>query len=286
MEIQLQIFGIKEQIVDNHRYFVYNRICQIRVAGITRRFKHIHLYVFNDMILWVSKRGHWKKTLKFSGKGIVYGRSSQNNKANEPLLFIRAAEDKHPTQILLANEEARDEMLERIRKAHERYQQKQQRLALEKETKRVQSQDTSLLSSQGSLFPPKENSVTNSLTIDESFYEMDTGSQTHSFLPETMTMRALVSHQALYGDMGDDDSSSDELRRAMHSAANSAEFEHSNTNDNSFNYNDANDANDGNCDNNSNSNPTSNSNSNSNSNSTTNTPFKANMNTIKEHSQR
>ena len=65
LEIQLQIFGNPAPIVTNDRYFVYNRICQIKLSGIGKKYKHIHLYIFNDCLLWVSKRGHWKKQFDF-----------------------------------------------------------------------------------------------------------------------------------------------------------------------------------------------------------------------------
>lgn len=180
LEIQLQIFGNPELLVNNDRYFVYMRMCQIKLShGIGKRLKHINLYIFNDMVLWVSKRGHWKKTIKFKDH-IIYGKSTKNNKSNDPLLFIGGGSSKsvkNTTHILMANEQIRDECLARIQKAHERYQRKtEQRLQVIK---------------QPTLQPP-ELSATTSLTLDESFF--DDNSQ--SLMPEAYQLKPLSSHQS------------------------------------------------------------------------------------------
>eukprot|EP01083_Nonionella_stella_P041264 111898_1 len=89
LEIQLQIFGNTEPIVTNNRYFVYNRMCQVKVTGISsKKYKHIHLYIFNDGLLWCSKRGQFKKWFGFINTNLVYG-VPDSSTSNDATLFIQ-----------------------------------------------------------------------------------------------------------------------------------------------------------------------------------------------------
>ena len=85
----MQIFDNPEPIVADDRYFIYNRICQIKLSGhLGKKYKHIHLYIFNDGLLWCSKRGQWKKGFKFINTNLLYGIPENSNSA-DATMFIQ-----------------------------------------------------------------------------------------------------------------------------------------------------------------------------------------------------
>jgi len=88
LEIQFQIFGNPEPIVTSNRHFVYNRICQRKLGGIGRKYKHIHLYIFNDGLLWCSRRGQFKRSFSFKNTNLLYGVPKQS-KASDASMFIK-----------------------------------------------------------------------------------------------------------------------------------------------------------------------------------------------------
>lgn len=89
MEIQLQIFDNPDPIVTDDRYFIYNRICQVKLSGhLGKKYKHIHLYIFNDGLLWCSKRGQFKKGFKFINTNLLYGVHEDNN-SEDATMFIQ-----------------------------------------------------------------------------------------------------------------------------------------------------------------------------------------------------
>mmetsp|Transcript_68900 Transcript_68900/g.109374 ORF Transcript_68900/g.109374 Transcript_68900/m.109374 type:complete len:642 (+) Transcript_68900:67-1992(+) len=89
LEIQLQLFGNPEPIVTDGRYFVYNRLCQIKQSGhLGKKYKHIHLYIFNDGLLWCSKRGQFKQQFSFKHTNLVYGIPDTSSQS-ESTMFIQ-----------------------------------------------------------------------------------------------------------------------------------------------------------------------------------------------------
>lgn len=88
LEIQLQMFGNPEPIVVAKRHFVYNRICQMKVSGIGKKYKYIHLYIFNDGLLWCSKRGQFKRSFSFKNTNLLYGVPKKSN-SSDASMFIK-----------------------------------------------------------------------------------------------------------------------------------------------------------------------------------------------------
>ena len=85
----MQIFDNPDPIVTDDRYFIYNRICQIKLSGhLGKKYKHIHLYIFNDGLLWCSKRGQFKKGFKFINTNLLYG-VPENSNSEDATMFIQ-----------------------------------------------------------------------------------------------------------------------------------------------------------------------------------------------------
>ena len=89
LEIQLEIFGNPEPIVAADRHFVYNRICQQKLGGLGKKFKYIHLYIFNDGLLWCSKRGQFKRSFSFKNTNLLYGPIPTKSNCSDAALFIK-----------------------------------------------------------------------------------------------------------------------------------------------------------------------------------------------------
>ena len=103
LEVQLQIFGIRDDIklVNDGRYFVYNRRCQMRRRMLGKKYKKIQIYLFNDLFIWVSERGKFKGSYSFYDPNLEVKKCG---KENEAMFSIGMQNEKHPREIVCVDD--------------------------------------------------------------------------------------------------------------------------------------------------------------------------------------
>ena len=124
LEVQLQIHGFNQTLVKKDRFFVYNRQCQMKRRGLPgRKFKHIQIYLFNDLFLWVSARGRFKGSYSFFKENLeIY--IPQNSKPGDALFSIGLKTEKHKRLIVCADDLQRDKLMNTIIRTYKSCQQK------------------------------------------------------------------------------------------------------------------------------------------------------------------
>ena len=103
MEVQLQIHGIREdlRLVNDQRYFIYNRTCQMRRRMIGKKLKKIHIYLFNDLFIWVSEKGKFKGSYSFYDPNLDI---KKTGKIDEAQFSIGLQNEKHPRDIVCVDD--------------------------------------------------------------------------------------------------------------------------------------------------------------------------------------
>ena len=124
LEVQLQIHGFNQTLVKNDRFFVYNRQCQMKRRGLPgKKYKHIQIYLFNDLFLWVSARGRFKGSYSFYKENLEISIPS-NCKKGDALFSIGLKSEKHKRLIVCADDLQRDKLMNTIMRTYKSCQKK------------------------------------------------------------------------------------------------------------------------------------------------------------------
>ena len=123
LEVQLQIHGYNGSLVKKDRFFVYNRQCQMKRNGLRRNYKHIQVYLFSDLFLWVSARGRFKGSYSFLKENLDIQIPS-NSKPGDAIFSIGLKTEKHQRLIVCADDMQRDKLMNTIIRTYKSCQQK------------------------------------------------------------------------------------------------------------------------------------------------------------------
>ena len=124
LEVQLQIHGHSQRLVVDGRFFVYNRQCQMKRGGlISKRYKQIQIYLFNDLFLWVSARGKFKGSYSFYAEDLQIEIPSDCKKG-DALFSIGLQKEKHKRLIVCADDMNRDKMMDTVLQTYRQCQEK------------------------------------------------------------------------------------------------------------------------------------------------------------------
>eukprot|EP00484_Ammonia_sp_Unknown_P005288 CAMPEP_0197081520 /NCGR_PEP_ID=MMETSP1384-20130603/214674_1 /TAXON_ID=29189 /ORGANISM="Ammonia sp." /LENGTH=771 /DNA_ID=CAMNT_0042520415 /DNA_START=23 /DNA_END=2338 /DNA_ORIENTATION=- len=122
LEVQVQIHGYNKSLVDDNRYFVYNRHCQMKRRGLPgKKYKQIQVYLFNDLFLWVSARGRFKGSYSFYKENLEV-EIPKNSKKGDAVFSIGLATEKHKRLIVCADDLQRNKLMETILSTYKRCQ--------------------------------------------------------------------------------------------------------------------------------------------------------------------
>jgi len=133
LEVQLQIHGYHKErgLVEDGRRFVYNRQCQMkRDRGlISKRYKHIQIYLFNDLFLWVSARGKFKGSYSFLADDLEIGVPADCKKG-DALFSIGLHKERHKRLIVCADDAQRDKTLNTVLRTYRQCQEQKRAIEL------------------------------------------------------------------------------------------------------------------------------------------------------------
>eukprot|EP00485_Elphidium_margaritaceum_P024314 CAMPEP_0202712972 /NCGR_PEP_ID=MMETSP1385-20130828/47596_1 /ASSEMBLY_ACC=CAM_ASM_000861 /TAXON_ID=933848 /ORGANISM="Elphidium margaritaceum" /LENGTH=650 /DNA_ID=CAMNT_0049373175 /DNA_START=22 /DNA_END=1974 /DNA_ORIENTATION=- len=118
LEVQLQIHGYNKPLVEENRFFVYNRQCQMRRRGLTAsKNKVIQIYLFSDLLIWVSARGKFKGSYSFYSHDLEIA-VPDASKAGDALFLIGLAAEKNKRVVECADDFQRDKLMSTIEKTY------------------------------------------------------------------------------------------------------------------------------------------------------------------------
>eukprot|EP01084_Bolivina_argentea_P281126 480959_1 len=124
LEVQLQIHGYNKTLVEDDRFFVYNRQCQMKRRGLPgKKYKHIQIYLFNDLFIWVSARGRFKGSYSFYKENLQIAIPSHCKKG-DALFSIGLPTEKHKREIVCADDLQRDKLMNTIIRTYKQCQEK------------------------------------------------------------------------------------------------------------------------------------------------------------------
>ena len=124
VEIQLQIHGFNKRLVSNDRVFVYNRTCQMKRRGLPgKKYKQIQIYLFNDLLIWVSSRGKFKGSYSFYQQDLEIC-LPPNHKKGDACFSIGLTSEKHKRLIVCADDLQRDKLMNTMDKTYKQCQAK------------------------------------------------------------------------------------------------------------------------------------------------------------------